>query len=804
MAVLKNGLLKRMAYVVGVFMAGMLHAEMTFSDLQSAIADAEDGATVYVENDIEYTGCLIDGIAKRITLASPAGQTNVLTRASSYGSGAFMKLSDDAGQVTIRNLIVDGNKAAGRQSERFVSIEAGTLTLDAGTELCNVWQSPEASIRVVGTGQLVMNEGALIRAFVNSAWGTAVMVGDNSSEGVFTMTGGLITECASTRSSGEHPDSYGGAVYVYGGTFRFYGGSITGNTGARACAGVVVYTGKGEYGLHLRGTASVTNNVGEIVDDISCWGGNANGYICFDGPWTGRATVYAPRVVEGGDKWVGLVKPHEGFDVQTDLMPGLGNLSVQDHEEWVANGYARAMWEDWFSVYFARRTARVGDRFVTATLREAMDLAENDVVDLFGDVEQTAIVALTNGQNVVLRSAPNAPVPYVISRKIPRWENMFLVSNHSSIVFANVVIDGCAGESTSSAKPTMLSVGSKGRVTLGAGTVVENATAEEQCPAVHVGGSGAMLVMEEGSILRNCRTTSKTSFATAIRVGNNTVHDVPPVFTMNGGIISNCVSATTSTAGDGYGGAVYIQNAVFNMNGGTITENSALDGGCGGLMVYSGAVYFSGTATVTNNPSPSPDVFSTGDNRLFMRGTFRGSVGVSSGVDSTTGEQKYDGRFNIYCEEGATGAWNFFSAATDPYAKYIGYMWDDNRMVYFGTANGWVDGKGVDCRYENVANFTPTAIDADGETLPHTFGGRTRSAGGPVTVTFDEAAARAAGRTIIPLVAAQEGDVLTGTWSFTVPTAGKGVWKVKTTSSAAGVTAYNLVWCPPGIVLVIR
>ncbi len=808
MAVLENGLLKRMAYVVGVFMAGMLNAEMTFSDLQSAIANAADGDVVYVENDMEYTGLLVDGLGKRITLASPEGQTNTLTRAASYGGGAFMKITGDADNVTIRDLVIDGNKAEGRQSARFIDITAGALTLESGAELRNVWQSSEGSIRVMKTGHLVMNEGAVIRAFVNSAWGTAVMVGEKSSDGVFTMNGGLITECASTRSGGESPAAYGGAVYVYGGTFRFYGGSITGNTGANACAGIAVYAGKGEYGLHLRGTASATNNVGEVINDIGYWGdGGASGYLCFDGPWTGRATVYAPRVVTGGDKWVGLVRPHEGFDQSTDFMPGLGNLSVQDHEEWVANGYSRNFWDDWFSVYFSEQTARVGGRVVTATLQEALDvLGTNDVVELFRDVSLTVGLVPTNGQKVVLRSVSGAQSPYVISRAIPRWESMFTVSNHASIVFEDVIIDGRAGEPTDlDGRPTMVNIGAAGSVTLGKGAVLRNSIANEQCPAVYVGGSGSSFVMEEGSVIRNFRTPSEKAFATAIRVGNNTEYDVPPVFTMNGGMISNCVSGTTGTAGGGYGGAVYVQNAVFYMNDGTITGNSALGGGCGGVMIYTGGkAHFSGTATVTNNPSPSPDVFSTGENRLFMRGTFRGSVGVSSGVDKSTGEQKYDSWVGIICEEGATGAWNFFSAATDPYAKYIGYMWDNNRKVYFGTANGWVDGKGVDCRYENAVNFTPTAIDADGETLPHTFGGRACKAGGAVDVTFDEAAARAAGRTVIPLVAARDGDVLTGSWSFTVPTAGKGVWKVKPVSSADGVTAYNLVWCPPGGVIVIR
>ncbi len=799
MAVLKNGLLKRMAYVVGVFMAGMLHAEMTFSDLQSAIADAADGATVYVANDIEYTGCLIDGIAKRITLASPEGQTNVLMRASSYGSGAFMKLSDDAGQVTIRNLIVDGNKAKGTMARRFVEITAGTLTLESGAELRNVKQSWNGTIRLTGTGQLVMNDGSVIRGFENSGYGTAIQVGEQrKKEGVFTMNGGLITECASLHSTIDEygAGAYGGAVYLYGGTAYLYGGSITGNRGAKACAGVAAYDGR----LHFKGTASVTNNVGEIVNDISCWNDNAGGWIMFDGPWTGRATVYAPRVLTN-NTWIAYVQAHEGFDPTVGFMKGLGNLSVQDHEEWVANGYVRGKTESpsMLSVSFAKRTARLDGRVTTATLAEAFDSAgENAVVELLRDLDPNSTMLLTNGANVVLRSAPGTI--YSIQRRVAQEGSaLFKVGNQSSLTFEDIVLDGNGDASTSRNQASMLYVAAEGTVTLGKGAILQNGVTEKERPAVYAAESGSHFIMEEGGIVRNFRTTSAGSWATAIRIGQNSAQTVPPVFTMNGGMISNCVSDTTDLAKGGYGGAVYVQQGNFYMNGGTITENSASTGGAAGVMAWDGAhVYFSGTAIVTNNPGLKPDVYRADGGRLYMRGVFRGCVGVSSG------DQLFDKDLQVYCEEGATGAWNFFSAGTDPYAEFIGYMWYKNRSVYLGTANGWVDGKGVDCRYENTAHFTPTAIDADIEALPHVFGGSACSAGGPVTVTFDEAAARAAGRTVIPLVAAQDGDVLTGAWTFTVPPAGKGVWKVKTVSSATGVTAYNLVWCPPGGAILIR
>ena len=60
-----------------------LVAAMTFDELKREVAAAEDGATVYVENDMEVTGVL--PCPGRVTIASPAGQTNTLLRAAGRG-----------------------------------------------------------------------------------------------------------------------------------------------------------------------------------------------------------------------------------------------------------------------------------------------------------------------------------------------------------------------------------------------------------------------------------------------------------------------------------------------------------------------------------------------------------------------------------------------------------------------------------------------------------------------------------------------------------------------------------------------
>ena len=794
-------------------LTGGLQAATTFDELQSELDKAADGATVYVENDISYTGVLAPNLAKRITLASPPGQTNVLLRASNYASGAFLRLTNAAADVTLTNLVVDGNKSAGTQSDRFIDIQAGRLTLDAGTELRNVQQQPAGSIRVLDPGELVMNDGAVLRGFVNAQWGTCVLAGWDGASGRFTMNGGLITGCASTYTGSGDAGSYGGAVYTWGGIFDMRGGLITGNTALNACAGVAAYQGH----FILSGTASVTNNAGETVNDISYWGedGGATGYLYIAGPWTGAATVYAPRIVDESNKkdrlWACFVAPHEGFTPGVDDMPGLGNLSVQDHPDFVADGYVRNVYTDaglvlsphQLNVYFKPRIARLGNRLSVASPTELMDqLADGDEVEICQDFDLPRSLVVSNNWTLTLRSDTNGP--WTVSHSAnSRWAPLARVKN-ATLRLENIVFDGRRNDGDAkSLLATMLEIQAGGNVTLGNGAVLQNGMLGEKHPAACVSGSGSRLAMEPGSVVRNFSTTNANSFATAFRIGGYEDQDADPkpVFTMTGGTISNCVSGTTGTAAGGYGGAVYVQNAVFDFRGGTISGNAAPSGGCAGVMVYQGAtVQIGGTATVTNNPGVCPDLYRCDYGTVRMAGAFRGRVGVSSG------NQAFDGCLDIACGEGATGAWNFFSAKTNPYGLYVGYMWKDNRVVYLRSADGWLDGVGLVCAYEDFAHFTPTAIDVDAEAdaLPHVFGGRAVEAGGRLNVTFDEAAAREAGRTNVMLLAAREGEALTGTWHFTVPRAARGVWKVNPVRTEQGIVAYRLVWLPTGTIFVIR
>ena len=774
----------------------------TFSQLLVEIAQATPGATVYVENDMEATSAL--PVSTAITLTSPEGQTNVITRAANYG-GVFINFSDAASELTLANVAVDWNKAAGAVT-RFAKLTAGRLTLDAGAEVrnCNIGGNT-GGIHLTGTARLVMNDGAVIRGFEGRNWAHGVQIGSNGSSAVFEMNGGLITECADHRTAGG--SGYGGVVYVYtsdgGGAFIMHGGTITGNTSDHNTAGVVSWSGK----WYLSGDAFVTNNVGELANDA--W--VQNGYIHFDGAYTGRMTMRG--LYEGmpdskdGDQWAAYVGRPDGQPL-TGPIAGAGNVSSQRNPERIINGTATGG-----SFYFGNRVASVGPgRYESCSLHDALQNTSNgDTVQIVTNMFMSNYT-IGGGDypgltNVTLIGRTDFPV--TLLRPSASWR--MLTVAHATVRLEHLIFDGQKGNSD---WEPLLSIGAEGDVTLGPGTVLCNAVSNQQSPAINMMADGAHLTMLEGSAIHSCATTNVESWATAIRVGDGSVRSSPPLFEMKGGVISNCVSHTTGPANGGYGGAVYVQNATFVMSGGSITGNSATNGGCAGVMAYNGAeVVFTGTARVVDNPGVRADVFrrnedsSNAGGKLYMEGEFRGRVGISSG------NQAYDAQLPVICREGSTGAWSFFSAGTDPIGLYRGYNWSKkdfggNDIAYWGNPVGWIDDAGFPSweRF-NMPNYLPTAYDLDDADVragfPHTFKGTALALDGTVALTFADAEAMKSRVPLVLYAAAADG-VFTGAWNFTVPEATCGAWKVRRVTNGSGVAAYVLDWAKSGMALVIR
>ena len=784
-------------------------AATTFSELQGEIAAAEPGATVVVENDIAYDGELY--VPKSVVLSSPAGQTNVLTRAPGYAAGRLFRFAEDVPEgetvtLTVRDLVVDGNKAAGTVTESLVDVKSRhALTLDAGATVRNYYNNWQpGTINVFGTGVATMRPGAAVRDCENNHYGTAFRIGSqekSNTDGTLNMLGGEITGCVDHHAAAAR--DWGGAVYVYGGKFNFLGGRITGNVSEHCVAGVVVFVGR----MNVRNDGRIVGNTGGTVDDVSLVS-ESKGYnwLCemlLTGDYTGEMTI---RLFDGRDTagsyscriW------HSAVDGKYPRYAGTANIRVQGtnlHLDGMnlGEGYYPVMSD---AVPVARTTCF--NVYDFSTLKDL--LQSNDVVTLYADwpMLTNGYFAQKGGTDLTVRSAPGER--HVITREHSGTESYWWIPQNAKLRLENVIVDGraesyCCEDDASWTGLLVLSEGAE--LYLDAGAEIRNARGRtgSATAGVHLVREGAYLEMNPGSSIHGMTADGPDAYGAAVRVNNGR-------FRMNGGVISNCVCNTVGRGLD-YGGAVYLNGGTMELFGGLVTGNSAAGSRPAGVEVYNGACQISGDMQIRDNAGDYPDLYvcpERNDTRpsAQMVGAFRGKVGVSSG--NTT----RDMQIGVSYAEGATGAWNFFASyGSRSVGDWIGYSWAQYHQIYWGKAGGWVDGIGYDDRYEcDPQALVPTAIDVDAEraALPHTFRGAACAFGGTVAVSFDEpalAAYFAQGGQPIRLLAGVEGP-LTGAWTFALPEGCAENWDIKTVRGADGVLAYDLLWRDPGMVLLVR
>ena len=197
---------------------------------------------------------------------------------------------------------------------------------------------------------------------------------------------------------------------------------------------------------------------------------------------------------------------------------------------------------------------------------------------------------------------------------------MIELSNASaSLTMSNVVIDGaeCTVDATHAAETdSIIKAANGGTIVLKSGAVLQNNKAAQFGSGI-LANNGVNITMEDGAIIRN-NTNRNYELGGGILIGNGST------FTMNGGEISGNTAnggggvaiigssmvmndgtisnnSTYKTSGQGsYGAGVYVADyanasggdtlfasapASFEMNGGSISDNTALDYG-GGILTF--------------------------------------------------------------------------------------------------------------------------------------------------------------------------------------------------------------------------
>jgi len=143
---------------------------------------------------------------------------------------------DDVSDSGARNVLIPSNKnirltspdsntrrtiIQSEPNERHITSN-GTLTID---NIILDGANTGGGLRIVGSGStdasLTINTGATIRNCSGAYRGGGVEI-----QGIMTMNGGEITDCAATASIDGNA---GGGVYLHSGTFTMNGGSITNN-----------------------------------------------------------------------------------------------------------------------------------------------------------------------------------------------------------------------------------------------------------------------------------------------------------------------------------------------------------------------------------------------------------------------------------------------------------------------------------------------------------------------------------------------------------------------------------------------
>lgn len=184
----------------------------------------------------------------------------------------------------------------------------------------------------------------------------------------------------------------------------------------------------------------------------------------------------------------------------------------------------------------------------------------------------------------------------------------------ASLTLKDVVIDG-AGATSAAETDSIIKAVSGGTIVLQSGAILENNKAAQFGSGI-LANNGVKITMEDGAVIRN-NTNRNYELGGGILLGNGSIFTmnggeisgntangggvaiIGSTMVMNGGKISN--NSTYQTSGQGsYGAGVYVADyanasggdilfkpkpASFEMNGGKITGNKALDYG-GGILTF--------------------------------------------------------------------------------------------------------------------------------------------------------------------------------------------------------------------------
>ena len=574
-----------------------------WENLQALIDNAEDGATITLEQDYSAT-------EDDEELTIPSGKTLTIVLGSdeehTLNADGNFRVFYNYGNLTLKG---KGVLTGGNVNVNGGAIyNKGTLTVENGVLITN--NSAENGGAVWNEGTLTMNGGSLTGNTANDEGGAVY-----SNNGTFNFNGGYVTE--------NYAGVGGGAFYNDGsnGVLNFSGGLLTGNE-ARARGGAVE--------IYKNSTMNLT---GGTITGNSCRisNGRGSGIYFNDYSFTGTLNVSgSPNVTD-----------NEGSDINVDKTASINITGELDSSAKL--GVSVAYPSEGYVVTNGLQGKGTLDNFVDSTKDYDLTLNDDGEVSIYrvpddwtglqeyiNDAESGSTIkiykdytATENDDNLTI------PADKTLTFDFGSGETRTLDANGIIRVFQNKgnltlkgngVLTGGKNEDYSGG-----GVKNIGTLTIEDGiTISGNATR-----------SGAGIINDEGAVTYMKGGTIKNN--TANMYGGAVANK--GTFTMTGGVI------TGNTNKNGYGGAFFnYGGGTLNLENGSITNNktnaSTGDGGAiyntktndkaavvnlkdveisgnssgrngGGICMDDGSLNVSGSPVVTGNTSD--DVWMTGE-----------------------------------------------------------------------------------------------------------------------------------------------------------------------------------------------
>ncbi|MFH5777264.1 Ig-like domain-containing protein [Heyndrickxia oleronia] len=265
-----------------------------YATLQKAYQEVSDGGTIYLLDDITLTsvgtndvGVLIND-GKHITISTaPNTETAMIKRDKPTGNMKVLFQLNNKSQLTLRNIIIDGNLEVEKVDGRLFNVYGGST--------------------------LIIDKGAILQNSYSRHPGSAIYINDTDS--VVEMNGGKISSNKSSLSS------MGAAVFIESGAkFIMNGGLIKDNTGG----GVESRLGQ----ISLSGDAVITGNINSAGKEQNV---NLVKYqaLVLAGEFTGEAGITTQSMTPGTK--FGRVTD-DGLDSIENLIADSGSL-VASYDE---------------------------------------------------------------------------------------------------------------------------------------------------------------------------------------------------------------------------------------------------------------------------------------------------------------------------------------------------------------------------------------------------------------------------------------------------------------------------------------